>query len=90
MGTQNQDSFLSEIELTNKYFLILHNDEVNTFDYVIDSLMEVCEHDEYQAEQCALITHHKGKCDIKKGEDSILESMKNILLEKGLSVSLDK
>jgi len=90
MGTQNQDSFLSEIELTNKSFLILHNDEVNTFDYVIDSLMEVCEHDEYQAEQCALITHHKGKCDIKKGEDSILESMKNILLEKGLSVSLDK
>lgn len=70
-------------------FLILHNDEVNTFDYVIDCLIEVCDHDFVQAEQCAMITHHKGKCDIKKGDKDSLKKMKSILIEKGLTVSVE-
>jgi ATP-dependent Clp protease adaptor protein ClpS len=47
--------------------LILFNDEVNTFDFVIETLIEVCEHDAMQAENCAWIAHFKGKCEVKKG-----------------------
>ncbi len=70
-------------------FLILHNDEVNTFIFVIDSLVEVCGHDPLQAEQCAFITHHQGKCDIKKGVFKVLEPMQTNLLNRGLSVTID-
>ncbi len=69
--------------------LILHNDNINTFDYVIDTLCEVCKHNEAQAEQCAMITHYKGKCDIKKGSLEELVALKNILLERKLSVTID-
>ncbi len=70
-------------------FLILHNDNINTFDYVIDTLCEVCKHNETQAEQCAMITHYKGKCDIKKGDLTELKVLKEILLERKLSVTID-
>ncbi len=71
-----------------EYVLILHNDDVNTFDFVIETLMEVCQHDQIQAEQCAFITHYKGKCDIKHGEFSLLESMMSELHRRGLSASI--
>lgn len=70
-------------------WLILHNDNVNTFDYVIETLCEVCHHDELQAEQCAVITHFKGKCDIKKGPIEELLPIKDVLIEKELSVTID-
>jgi len=70
-------------------FLILHNDNFNTFDYVINTLCEVCNHNEAQAEQCAMITHYKGKCDIKRGTLDDLTVLKNILLERKLSVTID-
>ena len=71
------------------HFLVLHNDDVNTFVYVIDSLVEVCGHDPVQAEQCAFITHHQGKCDIKKGEAVNLKLMQQSLLNRGLLVTID-
>lgn len=71
-----------------EYILILHNDDVNTFDFVIDTLVEVCNHDPHQAEQCALITHFKGKCDIKHGEFEMLEGMMNELHRRGLSATI--
>lgn len=70
-------------------FLILYNDDVHTFDYVIDSLVEICKHEVQQAEQCAYIVHYKGKCDVKKGSYTILSPMKNQLTDKGLSVTID-
>ena len=79
----------SKIESSQSAFLILHNDDYNTFDFVIDSLMEVCDHDEIQAEQCALLTHYKGKCDVKKGENSELENMKELLNSKGLITTVE-
>lgn len=69
--------------------IILHNDDVNTFEHVITSLIEVCGHDSLQAEQCAYITHHKGKCDVKSGAYSVLSPMKTALLERGLQVTID-
>ena len=71
------------------HFLVLHNDDVNTFDFVIDSLIDVCRHDSEQAEQCAYITHHKGKCDVKKGDYEVLVPMKEKLISKGLSITIN-
>lgn len=69
--------------------LVLHNDEVNTFEYVIDILIRVCEHNNEQAEQCAYITHYKGKCDIKKGSFDYLKTYKDDLINKGLNVTIE-
>lgn len=81
-------------DLTNfssgeEHFLVLHNDDVNTFVFVIDSLVQVCGHDPVQAEQCAFITHHQGKCDIKRGEVITLKEMHQNLLNRGLLVSIE-
>lgn len=81
-------------DLTNfvpgdEHFLVLHNDDVNTFIFVIDSLVEVCGHDPIQAEQCAFITHHQGKCDVKKGEVNTLKAMHQSLQSRGLLVTID-
>lgn len=72
-----------------EHFLVLHNDDVNTFVFVIDSLVEICGHDPVQAEQCAFITHHQGKCDVKKGVISDLKPMLQSLLNRGLLVTID-
>ena len=62
--------------------LVLHNDDINTFDFVIDSLIDICQHNIEQAEQCAYITHYKGKCDVKKGPFEILVPLKEKLVDK--------
>ncbi|HOW41544.1 MAG TPA: ATP-dependent Clp protease adaptor ClpS [Bacteroidales bacterium] len=69
--------------------LILYNDEVNTFQHVIKSLVEVCGHDEVQAEQCALIVHFKGKCEVKSGPVEVLNAMSRSLNRKGLNSKVD-
>lgn len=68
--------------------IVLFNDEVNTFDWVIDSLIEVCEHSPEQAEQCAVITHYKGKCSVKSGSYDELEPKCSSLLHRGLSAEI--
>lgn len=72
-----------------KYFLILYNDDVNTFSHVIKSLVEVCGHDSVQAEQCALIVHLKGKCEIKSGIKEVLQAMSRSLNAKGLNSKVE-
>ena len=82
----------SEIHLENtasQHGLILFNDEVNSFDFVILSLVEVCLHEPGQAEQCALIAHHNGKCHIKDGDYNELKPMYEELTFRGLTVSLE-
>lgn len=69
--------------------LILHNDDYNTFDYVIETLVDVCEHDVIQAEQCAHIVHFKGKCDVKRGTYEYLKPRKDELINKGLNATID-
>jgi ATP-dependent Clp protease adaptor protein ClpS len=68
--------------------IVLHNDDVNTFDHVIDSLISVCDHTEQQAEQCATLVHYKGKCTVKSGEYKDLEPRCSKLLQLGLSAEL--
>jgi len=71
------------------HHLILHNDDVNTFDHVITSLVNICHHEPHQAEQCAFIVHYNGKCDVKSGFYDVLHPMKEKLTSKGLSVTID-
>lgn len=69
--------------------LVLHNDDVNTFDFVIETLIDVCSHNPLQAEQCAHIVHNNGKCGVKKGSFTDLKPMRETLLQKGLSATID-
>ena len=69
--------------------LVLYNDDINTFDHVIKSLVEVCGHDPVQAEQCALIVHFKGCCEVKIGIVEVLNAMSKSLNAKGLNSKVD-
>ncbi|WP_445384405.1 ATP-dependent Clp protease adaptor ClpS [Robiginitalea sp. IMCC44478] len=68
--------------------IVLFNDEVNTFDHVIQTLIEVCDHSPEQAEQCSLIVHHNGKCTVKTGEYDDLKPRCTRLLQAGLSAEI--
>ena len=69
--------------------LVLYNDDFNTFDWVIESLVEVCKHNELQAEQCAFIVHFNGKCDVKTGDFSTLEPLHRELSNRDLTVEIE-
>ncbi len=73
---------------TNQHEIVLFNDDVHTFDYVIDSLIDVCDHTIEQAEQCTWLVHYKGKCTVKTGELNDLKSRCSKLLDLGLSAEL--
>jgi ATP-dependent Clp protease adaptor protein ClpS len=68
--------------------IVLYNDDVNTFDWVIESLIDVCEHSAEQAEQCSIIVHNNGKCAVKTGTYRELEPKCTNLLERGLSAEI--
>ncbi len=68
--------------------IILFNDDVNTFDHVIETLVSVCNHEWLQAEQCALLVHYKGKCAVKTGSYDELKPQCSALLDAGLSAEI--
>ena len=68
--------------------IVLYNDDVNTFDHVIDTLIRVCKHTSEQAEQCAILVHYKGKCTVKTGSFEELKPQCTQLLEAGLSAEI--
>ena len=69
--------------------LILFNDDINSFDFVIETLVDVCRHDPMQAEQCAWIAHYKGKCSVKEGAFSELKPPHDEMGQRGLTVSIE-
>jgi len=69
--------------------IVLYNDDFNTFDFVIDTLVEVCNHNINQAEQCAFIVHYKGKCSVKRGSFNKLKPLKEEMLRRTLTVSIE-
>ena len=79
-----KDDFSSEIKK-----LVLYNDEVNSFEFVIKTLVEVCEHDPLQAEQCAMIAHSKGRCAIKSGTFKILKPLYTEINKRGLCADIE-
>jgi ATP-dependent Clp protease adaptor protein ClpS len=69
--------------------LLLINDEYHSFDYVIDALIEVCNHTLEQAEQCTTLTHYKGQCAVMKGELPVLRKARKSLVEKELRAVIE-
>ncbi len=86
---EEEDVLVDEM-VEDRFALILHNDDVNTFDHVIDSLIEICSHEPEQAEQCAFIVHYKGKCDVKHDSFERLAPKKRALNQKGLEATIEK
>lgn len=90
MGTKEkiqEDVSVAEKE-SNQNEIVLYNDDVNTFDHVINSLIFACEHTPEQAEQCSIIVHYKGKCTVKTGGIKELKPRCSMLLEAGLSAEI--
>ena len=83
-----QEEFLVEEDLKDLNEIVLYNDDVNTFDHVIDTLINACDHTPEQAEQCSIIVHYKGKCTVKTGEYEDLKPRCSKLLEAGLSAEI--
>ena len=87
-----QEKVLEELDISElisgQSEIILYNDDVNTFDHVIDTLMEVCDHTSEQAEQCAMLVHYTGKCTVKTGEYEKLKPICSNLLDRGLSAEI--
>lgn len=75
-------------QMSDKREIILYNDNVNTFDFVIETLIDVCEHDPITAEQCTLIAHYNGKCPVKSGDLDDLIPLTKEMTNRGLTVSI--
>lgn len=82
---QYEEEVLVLDDTDDVYKLVLHNDDIHTFDYVIDSLIEICKHTWEQAEQCTILVHYKGKCTVKTGSLDILKPMHEKLLSRELT-----
>ena len=76
-------------ETENPWSLIVWNDEVNTFEWVIETLIEVCGHSAEQAEQCAFIIHYKGKYAVKQGSYDELKPQCDAITERGISATIE-
>lgn len=69
--------------------LVVFNDDVNSFDHVIDTLIKVCKHERVQAEQCTYIIHFNGKCQVKKGSYEVLKPMKEGIIDAGINAVIN-
>lgn len=83
---QEEVAVLEQVGVNNE--IVLFNDDVNTFDHVIETLIQVCNHTSEQAEQCAILVHYKGKCTVKTGHIDELKPQCTSLLEAGLSAEI--
>ncbi len=92
MKFEYQEEILQEVlekeKVEDLKGLVVFNDDVNTFDHVINTLVKVCKHTPEQAEQCTWIIHHKGKCTVKKGSLEELNPMKQAILEAGINAAV--
>lgn len=73
-----------EVDTSENHELVVFNDEVNTFEHVINTLVDICDHSLEQAEQCTWIIHYKGKCSVKLGTYQRLTPMKKAICDKGI------
>jgi ATP-dependent Clp protease adaptor protein ClpS len=85
---ESQVEVLEAIETTEVMDLIVFNDDVNTFEHVIDTLIRVCKHSKEQAEQCTLLIHFKGKCAVKSGSFDFLKPFREAICEAGIDARI--
>ena len=83
-----QEDVLVEEAVGSNNEIVLHNDDVNTFEHVTAVLMKVCKHSHEQAEQCTLIIHYKGKCAVKKGTRPELKPLCEAILDEGIQAAI--
>ena len=92
MNTEYQEDELVEVldavETTDVMDLVVFNDDVNTFDHVTRTLIKVCKHTQEQAEQCTMIIHYKGKCQVKNGSFDFLRPMREAICEAGIDARI--
>lgn len=84
-----EQQVVEDLEDIKLYTLLVLNDDVNTFDFVIQTLIEVCEHSPIQAEQCTMIIHFKGKCSVKNGDYEELVAMRNEICRRGIGAEIE-
>jgi len=84
-----EDDILLEEEVGQSHVLVVWNDEVNTFDWVIKTLIEVCGHSHEQAEQCAMLIHFKGKYGVKEGDYEILKPLCDAICERLINATIE-
>ena len=89
MSYETLEQVLLEEIAVEEFDLVIYNDDVNTFQFVIETLMEVCGHDHLQAEQCTLLIHYKGKCAVKKGTAQELKPVCLEILRRGISAKVE-
>jgi len=89
-----QEQFQEEVAVLTAesptYSIVLWNDDINTFDWVIKALVEVCGMDETQAEQCSLIVHFKGKCSVADGEYEALKPKCTAITDRGIQATIEQ
>ena len=83
-----QVDLLEAIETTDLLDLVVFNDDVNTIEHVIDTLIRVCKHTQEQAEQCTLLIHYKGKCAVKSGSFDFLKPLREAICEAGIDARI--
>ena len=85
---QEEVSVLEDIGEESLKNLMVYNDDFNTFEHVINTLIKVCKHDVHQAEQCTYLIHYKGKCSVKKGDYEELKPMREGITEAGIKAAI--
>jgi len=90
-GSAEEQAFDTDIltDVESPYSLIVWNDEVNSFDWVIQTLIEVCNHSNEQAEQCAMIIHTQGKYAVKQGSYEELKPMCDAITDRGIGATIE-
>jgi len=83
-----QEDVVVEEQVSNQHEIIVYNDDFNTFDHVIETLISTCDHNPLQAEQCTLIIHYNGKCAVKTGEYNDLKPRCSNILEAGITAEI--
>ncbi len=86
--TETQELVELEVLVADPSDLIVYNDDHNTFDHVINTLVEICSHSPEQAEQCTWIIHFKGRCAVKKGSENELSAMCRAILDRGINAEV--
>ena len=86
---ETQEQVLTKEKVVEPCDLIIYNDDVNTFEFVIESLVKICDHSSIQAEQCTWIIHHNGKCSVKRGMFEKLKPMAEAFLERGINAKIE-
>jgi ATP-dependent Clp protease adaptor protein ClpS len=89
-STQEKEAFkeVTAVTIEDLKDLVVYNDDYNTFDHVIATLVKICKHSPEQAEQCTWIIHYKGKCSVKKGTLEELKPMKEGILDAGIDAKI--